>query len=265
MFSLFKSRPLLDEATTLWLFDCYAWALQQFDAKVFREATPLVLPNDRFFPGRVDSIEGMANLIFDKVKGYAAVSHWPTRLMDGTQCTLDAPVKLVIDGPLRRSDGKTPEAVAEEQRLPVAYDPALVNNPEAMIASLSHQLAHYLATMADTPPPGGEENWAQATEVLAVFLGFGPMVANSSFNVRIPRCGSCAPQPADRQSFLSQYDLTYALAIFCVLKGIPNREVLPSLKGPLRGFFKRAVNEVSANGKALGRLQQIASPHSGSQ
>lgn len=258
MLSLFKPRPLLDDATVQWLFDCYAWALQQFDAKVFHETTQLIQPNDRFFPGRVDSVEGMANLIFDKVKAYAGVAHWPTRLLDGTQCRIDAPVNLVLSGPLRLSDGGTPEAVAEDQRLPVAYDPALVNNPEAMIASLSHQLAHYLASLGETPPPGGKENWAQGTEVLAVFLGFGLMVANSAFNVRIPRCGSCAPQPADRQSFLSQYDITYALAIFCVLKGIPNREVVPSLKGSLRGFFKKAVREVSANRATLDRLQQVA-------
>jgi hypothetical protein len=256
VFSLFKSKPLLDEATVQWLFDCYAWALQQFDARLFREESVLVLPNDSFFPGRVDSIDGMANLIFDRVKAYAGVGHWPTRLVDARQCPTQAPAKLLISGALRGSKGGSPEVVEEAQRLTVPYDPSLVNNPEAMIASLSHQLAHYLASLAEEPPPGGEENWAQATEVLAVFLGFGLMFANSAFNVRIQSCGSCAAPPADRQSFLSQYDTTYALAIFCVLKGIPNREVVPHLKGTLRGFYKRAVKAISANQSALARLQQ---------
>lgn len=255
-FSLFKSEPLLDQATVDWLFDCYDWALEQFDARTFHEETVLVLPNDRFFPGRVNSVEGMASLILDKVKAYAGVAHWPTRLVDGRQCSLDTPVTLLVEGGLRGSTGVAPEVVEESQRLPLAYDPALVNNPEAMIATLSHQLAHSLATLAKAPPPGGEPAWAQATEVLAVFLGFGLMFANSAFNVRLPRCGSCAPQPVDRQSFLSQYDTTYALAIFCVLKGIPNREVLPHLKASLRGFYKKAVREVTANTPALERLRR---------
>jgi len=258
VFSLFKSKPLLDETTVHWLFDCYAWALTQFDAQVFRDETLLVLPNDRFFPGRVGSVEGMANLIFDRVKGYAGVAHWPTRLVDGRQCSAEQPAQRLMSGALRGSHGVMPEAVEESQRLVVPYDAALVNNPEAMIASLSHQLAHYLASLAEVPPPGGEQNWAQATEVLAVFLGFGLMFANSAFNVRIQSCGSCGAPPADRQSFLSQYDTTYALAIFSVLKGIPNREVLPHLKGSLRGFYKKAVKEVSANAEALERLRQIA-------
>lgn len=257
VFSLFKSKPLLDEATVAWLFDCYAWALAQFDAQVFREESLLVLPNDRFFPGRVDSVEGMANLIFDRVKGYSGVAHWPTQLMDGRQCTTQAPAQLIIGGALRGSRGMAPDEVDASQRLVLPYDPAMVNNPEAMIASFAHQLAHYLASLAEEPPPGGEASWAQATEVLAVFLGFGLMFANSAFNVRIQSCGSCGAPPADRQSFLSQYDTTYALAIFCVLKGIPSREVLPHLKASLRGFYKKAVKEVSANEEGVARLQQI--------
>ena len=197
LFSLFRNKPLLDEATVSWLFDCYAWALTQFDARVFREESVLVLPNDQFFPGRVDSVEGMAGLIFDKVKAYAGVAHWPTRLVDGRQCTTQPQAQLMIAGALRGSGGVMPETVEDSKRLVVPYDPALINNPEAMIASFAHQLAHYLATLAEAPPPGGEQNWTHATEVLAVFLGFGLMFANSAFNVRIQRCGSCGAPPAD--------------------------------------------------------------------
>lgn len=258
LFNLFKSKPLIDETTAHWLFDCFAWAMQQFDAAFFRDETLLVLPNDRFFPGRVESVEGMAQLIFERVKHYAGVTHWPTRVVDGRHCPSEGPAQLMITGPIRGRQGMMPQEVAQSQRLLIPYDPALVNNPEAMIAAFAHQLAHYLAALAKEPPPGGEQNWAQATEVLAVFLGFGLMFANSAFNVRIPSCGSCAAPAADRQSFLSQYDVSYALAIFAVLKGIPHREVLPHLKNPLRGFYRRAHQAVSANETELARLRQIA-------
>ena len=256
LLSLFKSKPLLDETTVQWLFDCYGWALLQFDVHVLRKEAVLVLPNDRFFPGRANSAEGMANLIFDRVKEYAGVSHWPTSLIDVRRSTTWAPEQLVLPGAHRASNGAMPEAVDERERLLVLYDSAMVNNPEAMIAGLSHQLAHYMVSLAKEPPPGGEQNRAHITELLAVYLGFGLMFANSAFNVRIPRCGSCAPQPVDRQSFLSQYDTTYALAIYCVLKAIPNRTVLPHLKGSLRSFYKKAVREVSANETELGRFHQ---------
>lgn len=259
---IFSKAPLLDAESVQWLIDTYAWALRNFDASVFRDHTVLVQPNDRFFPGRVDSVEGMASLICDKVKEYAGVRHWPTRLLDGRQCQLEEAPRLGLPGglmaPLRSGTITAPEAVAEAERLPILYDPALINNPEAMIASFAHTFAHYLGTQAQEPPPGGEENWPHVTEVLATFLGFGLLMANSAFNVRIPRCGSCAPAPVDRQSFLSQHDMTYALAIFCSLKGIPDREVLPHLKGSLRGFYRRAAKEAGQSAELQGLRQGLA-------
>ncbi len=255
LLNLFSSKPLLDEETITWLFDLYAWALRHFDADIFREHSVLVLPNDRFFPGRVDSAEGMAELVCEQVKAYAAIAHWPTRVVDNRHCQLDETPQLVLDGPPRRVDCVVLEGVDESQRLHTLYDPAMVNNPQAMIAGFAHSFAHYLASLAPEPPPGGEENWGHATEVLASFLGFGLIMANSAFNVRVPRCGSCAPQPVDRQSFLSQYDMTYALAIFCVLKGIEQRTVLPQLKGSLRGFFIKAMKDVVRREGELSRLK----------
>lgn len=240
-----------------WLFDTFTWALKNFDAALFRDHSVLVQPNDRFFPGRVNSVEGMAQLIGERVKGYAGLSHWPTRLQDARQCLLESTPQLLLQGPARTGSGVEPAQVEESQRLPILYDPALINNPEAMIASFAHTFAHYLGTLAQEPPPGGEENWPHITEVLATFLGFGLIMANSAHNVRIPRCGSCGPAPVDRQSFLSEHDMTYALAIFCALKGIPNSGVLPHLKSSLRGFYKQSAKEVAGREEALQQLRAL--------
>ena len=56
---------------------------------------------------------------------------------------------------------------------------------------------------------------------------------------------------------ISQYDTTYALALFCHLKEIPPRALLPHLKKSLRGFFKRAMKDISGRGEALGQLRAI--------
>lgn len=241
--NLFKSQPLLDEASRIWLLDSFDWAERNLDGAFFRQETILVTPSNRHFPGRADSIEGMAQLILDRVKAYAGMGHWPTELVDASRCAVNSAPRPQIAGVLRRPGGGSPEVAADE-RLPIPYDPAMVNNPEAMIAAFAHTLAHYLGQTAAEPPPGGAENWPHLTEVVAIFLGFGPMVANSAFNVRLSGCGSCGTASADRQSFLSQYDTTYALAIFAKRKGIANRALLPHLKKPLRGFYKRAAREL---------------------
>ena len=258
MLGLFKTEPLIDEPTAQWLFDTFAWAQRNFDAEVFKNETVLVIPSNAFFPGRENSVQGMARLMFEHAKKYAGMSHWPLRLADGRTCS-SAPAPVIsMDGALRGTHATLSEAVAvaEAEQIGVDYDPNMVGNPEGLIASFAHTLAHYLGQSATEVPPGGVENWPQITEVLAVFLGFGLMFANSAFNVRTASCGSCGKAAADRRSYLSQYDTTYALAIFCTLKNIPAKAVLPHLKSSLRGHLKKSLKDIQKRQQAVPRLAQ---------
>ena len=258
LFDLFKSRPLLDEESIVWLFDMYEWALQNFDANIFFEHSRLVIPSNKHFPGTANSAHEMAQLIFDKVREYSALKHWPCRLTSDQSC-LTQPQRIVLSGAVREVNGVEPDDVAEEDRLIVMYDPRQVTNPEAIIATFAHILAHYLGGMSETISPGGEENWSQATEVLAVFLGFGLMFSNSAFNYRNVACGSCQPIKVNRQAYLSQYDITYALAIFAVLKDIPAGQVSTHLKKSLRSYFKKAYKDVNNRDSDISRLRSYKS------
>jgi hypothetical protein len=253
LLDLFKPSPVLDEESVVWLFDLYEWALQNFGADIFFEQSVLVVPSNQFFPGTADSTAGMAQIIFDKVKEYAALKHWPCRLTTEQSCATES-VRIALSGAIRDANGHEPANVPDEESLPVVYDPRQVNNPEAIIATFAHTLAHYLGAMAHSVPPGAKENWPQATEVLAVFLGFGVMFSNSAFVYRNVTCGSCQPNTVNRQSWLSQYDITYALAIFAVLKNIPAGQVTKHLKASLRSFFKKAYKEVKKRDKDINRL-----------
>ncbi len=238
-----RNEPVLDEETILWQFDTYAWALEQFDAGVFYNETELVLPDNRYFPGTADSPEGMARLIFDHVKRYAGVSHWPTELIEENACaTLPAP-KLQIEGDLRGAGGIVQRNVLPEHRLPVLYNEGMLGSPETIIASFAHTLAHYLGSLASAEPPGGLENWPHVTELLAVFMGFGVIFANDAYNFRAG-CGNCGPAAVERENYLSQHDVTYALAIFTTLKQIPEKQVKGYLKKSLRGYFGKAMKDV---------------------
>lgn len=266
MFSRFlKPARLLDETSVQWMFDTFAWALRNFDARVFFDETILVTPSNEHFPGRESSAEGMANLILDKVKGYAGMQHWPCRLMDAhlieeNAAQIPAPARIQIDGPVRGASGVITASVAESQQLIVSYLPESLQDPEVVIANFAHTLAHYLGTTAHEAPPGGEENWPHVTELLAVFMGFGVMMADSANTTKIRSCSSCSGPAVERENFLSQYDMTYALAIFCCLKGIPTGQVVSQLKSSLRPFFKKAVKEVGGRKAQLLALQEFRNP-----
>ncbi len=252
MFSaLFAHKPPLDEETTQWLFQVFDWALDAFGGTYFRDHTVLVLPDDRHFPGRAESAEGMAALILGHVQRHAGLGHWPTRLDISPPLAFATPPRLTLQGPLRLADGQA----GEGPKLPIACNPQLVGNPQACIAHLAMQLAHYMGPLARRPPPGSAESWPQVCELLAIYLGFGIEVCNSAHETKVGGCGSCQGPSASREGYLSQYPLTYALALFAQLKGLPAGRVNAPLKPALRPFFKQAYKDVGRRGEWLDALR----------
>ncbi|MEJ1297516.1 MAG: hypothetical protein RPU64_03055 [Candidatus Sedimenticola sp. (ex Thyasira tokunagai)] len=245
MFDFLKKSEVLDDPSVQWLCDCFNWCLGNFDADIFHHNTFLVVPSNEFFPGKENSIHGMASLILGQVKQYAGVAHWPTVLVDQRSCQLDVPLRLTNPAFKRAVKGMVIEGVEGGEALVVPYNPDQVGNPEALIASFAHTLAQYLASMNNEPPPGGRENWPQATEVLAVFMGFGLMFTNTALTFQRGGCGGCGGGANGRTGSLSQYDITYALAIFSMLKQIPVKQVTSHMKSALRTYFKYAVKDIS--------------------
>ena len=134
-FGLFDKQPIIDHDSSKWIFDAYGWALQNFDADLFYSDTVLVHPTNEFFPGSVNSVQGMAELIFDRIKGYAGIKHWPTRVQDQSLCVAIESQQIQIQGALRGPGGITDESVEDNQRLVIPYNPQQISNPEGMIAS----------------------------------------------------------------------------------------------------------------------------------
>lgn len=257
MLPLFDKRPPLDEAEIDWLFQSWRWALENFDSDVFFNETILVIPSNDYFPGRENSIPGMARLIFEQVRKYAGVSHWPCRLVE-QGAPLIAAQNVVIGGALRGPGGQAVAPQADSAWLTIPYNPHQVGRPEALIADYAQVLAWYLGSMGKVLPPGGEKDWPYATEVLATFMGFGLMVANSAYNYR-GGCGSCYNPLAQRQAWLSQDEAVYALAIFAALKDIPDRQVLRELKSYLRPVYRIAIRDIRRRrGEQLQPLKAMA-------
>lgn len=256
VFALFDKQPVIDDSSSAWIFDAYGWALQNFDAELFYTDTVLVRPTNEFFPDSVNSVQGMAESVFERVKSYAGISHWPTRVQDQSLCQLTESQQVQIQGALRGPKGIAYETLEDSQRLVIPYNPQQINNPEGMIATYAHIVSHHMGQLAKVPPPGGIDYWPQATELLAVFLGFGFMFANSAYNFR-GGCSSCYNPYAQRDAYLSESEATYALALFCQLKGIPSAEVTPHLKSHLRGVYRKSVKDILQKAQDVDRLKQI--------
>ncbi|MET1256196.1 hypothetical protein [Aliikangiella maris] len=289
MLNLFnRHKQLLDEEIIEWIFACFSWTLKEFDQDVFFNETQLVIPDNKHFPGKETTANGMANLIFEQVKNYAGMAHWPTRLFDLTvQPAIDNSQTVFINGDLRGKNAQvkaSPNAAqpnpllnGTQQAMPLSsmpmssfpqpqisqnsyiafgYHPQQLKSPEGIIAYFAHGLSHHLAGTAKTQPPGGESYLPMAGEITGIFMGFGIMFANSAIIARAGGCGGCGGgQSPVREVILSEQEATYALALFCHLKSIEYRQVARHLKKHLRGFFKDALKDCQRRSPESSSLQ----------
>ncbi len=262
MLSFFKREPLLDDASVEWLFEVFSWSLRNFGTASFYQNTMLVTPTPKHFPGSGTSIEEMANLMMNQVKAYAGLDYWPTLACDHHQFRGDPADVISVHQMLSAlaEEGGNKALVAHSRNLTLFYEPKQVGNPEVMIANFSHALMVHLAALAESAVPCEEELLPHLTEVMAVAHGFGLMFANTAIPYRGGGCGSCRSPAMERTGSLSEREVAYALAIFCVLKAVPEKEVTRHLKKTLKGFFRKALLDVSRRETLLADLKSIETP-----
>ncbi|NRB40721.1 MAG: hypothetical protein HRU20_20005 [Pseudomonadales bacterium] len=255
MLGLFNTQAPIDEESINWIFSCFSWALENFDARFFEKNTQLILLDENFFPGSFDSVHAMASGIFARVQDYSGLQHWPFELVE-PEAFQATPIMLqaALSHSPRGQKKEISAYSADYHPLPISYQPQQINKPDALAASFAHLLAQHQLFQAQIDPPGGKETLPQATEIIAVMMGFGLLMANTAYTFR-GGCGSCYNPAENRQAALSENHTLYALALFCHLKGIDNKVPLKQLKKHLRGIYKRAYKDITNRQEQLQQLK----------
>lgn len=257
MLNLFKSSPLLEAQSAQWIFDCYAWAFNHFDSDEFFNRSRLIQPSNEFFPGRVDSVHAKAENIFQHSLNYSGLGHWPFKLQSPQEFQ-QPQLPPQVDSDLARNSEQALPVVSASAELCISYNPQQTLKPEDLSSSFAHSFAQLLAIQSQQLPPGGGEYFAEATELLAIFMGFGVMFANSAYTFR-GGCGSCYNAQANRQATLAEDEVIFALALYCRLKSIPSSEATRHLKKHLKSAFKKAVKQIDSEPQQLQRLFKFQS------
>lgn len=258
MFSFFKSKPLLSDEELTFQVSTYAWLLKHFGGDAFYSQTQLVLPTPEFFPTEVSSRDEAALETFNRVKHYAGMDAWPCILeaQEEDVNPVVAPATILQNTPVNPLGTFSADAT---DQVCITYNPALIDQPMQLVATFSHELAHYLTSTADEPPPGGWENWEFATDIAATFLGFGVFMANSAFNFTQYTDADSQGWKVSGGGYLREAEHVYALAIFLVLKGMPVESASRYLKPNLKKLLRKAQSELEQS-DIVSRLRSSAAP-----
>lgn len=253
MLNLFKPSPLLESDSAEWMFDAFEWALMHFDSDEFFKRSRLIQPSNEFFPGRVDNVHAKAENIFQHCLNYSGLKHWPLSLQAPEHFQNTMPQSLQLEHMQRQSGDSNLPAIASNEPLYLSYNPQQTLKPEDLASSFAHGFAQHLVMQSQQLPPGGAEYFAEATELVGIFMGFGVMFANSAYTFR-GGCGSCYNGAANRQATLSENEVVFALALYCRLKGIATKEATRHLKSHLKGAYKKAIKQIDTQPEQLARL-----------
>lgn len=256
---LFTPKPVLDEGTTEWIFDAYAWALESFGSDIFFQHTSLILPNDEFFPEKLDEVDDVAEVLFTRVREYAGMSDWPCRLIAQEEDANPHVAPAVVIQGAPSGPAGTFWVGGEHNEVQITYNPSQLRRPEALIATFAHELAHYLGHSTEKQPPGGHDFEEYATDLLAVFIGFGVFLANSAFTFHQYTDVDSQGWSMQQQGYLSERQLTYALAIFVALKKIDREAVEPYLDRSLRKVLRKCLKELTRRTGDMDKLRAIRS------
>jgi hypothetical protein len=242
-----------------WLFDVFAWLLESFGGSSRLQGTRLALPTHEFFPVSSRDPRERAQQVFDLVKEHAGMSRWPCRL----EFWREPSIAEILDGMPHdgtESKGTAGSIFAREgtKEIVITCNENNLESPMDLVATLAHEFGHYLLFTATTPVPGGDEMHEPATDVSAVFMGFGVFLANSAFSFQQLDRGALQGWSARRRGYLGEVELSYALAIFACAKALPIKEIRIRLDTNPRSYIKKAAKDIEKRRRAdITRLQRI--------
>ena len=254
----FRKKPFLPEEYIEWQFQTYAWLFRNFEGYERFRKTSLITPTAEFFPATDLRGHAFFEFMFGLVQKHADMPEWPCKLE--AQDPDELPVE-VQPGVALHHDNHSPcgtFSIPEPgQPAIITYNPKLEGRPVELVATFAHELGHYLTSTAGEEPPGGWELWELATDLAAVYLGFGIFSANSAFTFGQFGDTFSIGWQSQRQGYLSEPSLLYALAIFVRLTGASPDAAKPHLKSNLRGTFDAALAAVDAQEARLQELKGI--------
>jgi hypothetical protein len=251
----FKRRPIVDADTAEWHANNFAWLVETFGGDdAFAEAT-LVLPKPGFFPSEGEEGHARALRIFGCVKRYCGMEDdWPVRLAEDHNPVAIEASFLSATAP---SSGKHAQGTfsISDNEVQISYSPALLADPQRLIATFAHELAHYLLATARTRPPCDDDEHEFLTDLTAVHFGFGVFLANTVFEFEAVSDGTRQGWRMGRSGYLPERDIVFATALFIAVKELDPTPAYTCLKPHLAKLLRRALRDLASDTRWVEKIR----------
>lgn len=214
---IFGPKLPVDRDEFEWLLASFKWLLESFEGLERHRATPLFTPTLDYFPASRLTGHARVEELFAQVKGHADMADWPSALIQGETAR---PTQVATYHHLVAEEGSPAplgtfslDAHDDAVVATISYNPDNLDDPATLVATLAHELAHYLVATAPAAPPGGWDLHEHVTDLAAVFLGFGIFMANNAKSFSGHTSFEGSGWASSLRGYLSEAALVTAIAI----------------------------------------------------
>lgn len=254
----FKRKPIVDTDTATWHIDNFAWLAATFGKDGFFAGSVLALPKPGFFPSDGETGHARALCIFEQVKEYCGLRDWPVELVaDDNPVAVHAATPTLATLDVMPTEDKQAQGTfsVADGVVRITYSASMLGQPERLIATFAHELAHYLLASADSAPPCDEDEHEFLTDLTAVFLGFGVFMANAAFDFEALHDSMLQGWRMRRTGYLPEPDLVFATALFITAKDLDPAPALDCLKPHLAKQLRHALRDLAADKSAMALIR----------
>lgn len=222
---------MFTEERAQWLYQHYLWLEQSLPPRMADYRAPLILPTPEFYPMRHTRDHAFAEAVFDTTRSYMGVLDWKCILSPQADAESQERAAMRDSGLLGELHHSSAAGTfSSGENVEITYSPQLLGNPSALVATLAHELCHYLIQSVSVAPPAGWDEHEPLTDLAAVHEGFGVFLCNTAFQFSQWSDERYAGWRSSTTGYLNEAELGFALGIFCVRNHIDPNLALPHLK-----------------------------------
>jgi hypothetical protein len=231
---------MFTEERALWIYDHYLWLEKSLPVRPSKRPPAMVTAGSEYFPNRWRGTHESALEVFDRVRAIMGICEWPCSLYQ--KPSLAQPMGL---GESHTRDAAGTFSVPEPDQVLISYSANLLKDPVGYVATISHELCHYLLAKVTTEPPATWKDLEPLTDLSSVVEGFGVFAANSHFNFHGWTGVGTQGWSSKTVGYLNEAELGFATALFCVRNRIDPKPTAKLLKLNPREVFLDALDYVA--------------------
>lgn len=210
---------MFTEQRARWIYQNYLWLEQNLPKRDDGSGARLILPTPQDYPMPNTGDHAFAESVFQTTRGYMGLAQWPCRLVPQSDAHERHQQSLQAQGLMGPTKGAAGTFSIQDE-VEITYAPSGLKDPTGLVATLAHELCHYLLAGMKTEPPCGWEQHEPLTDLCAVHEGFGVFLANSAFQFGQWGDAMQSGWQWSKKGYLTEEELGFALGIFVVRSGI---------------------------------------------